>query len=1206
MRRMNQTPPPLLPQSNDDRRCLSRRSLLTTLGLGLIGLGGISAQAASARRADAYVSALKVREQTDGVGPFDDDDEPGDDSSATNLIVRSFDSVNYLLEYTTELTDKEHPVKGAVRLVATFTLPMDPRRARFDAQALNWAVEGETTYVYADGTRSKTWDKSRTVTQQIFTAVRLLEGKGTDDRVPGAGQLSVGVLVYAAVQGERVLPTFALNVEGDSRRVACQPKAVAVSSRPRLNVRLTRYAQSMNRRGYFDFETGDVHREDAEGLVLGRHEGYALSLRLHNTSADKALRGLELPMGPITFDLRASTAISRSGGAETDVSDDPEWAPLFWDWRESEYGDLHTKGVLRRDMAPYEYTQSYPCWTEFYNGGDNANSCHDGGEWSIERDAVDDDLYHITVSGYSFDLDDFSFPVTYPGHSSKHVDATANIGCFSAAYAQFVAQHPREVDGTINYYLRMRVENFHAATETVSDVTEQQVATDDFSSFTVPLYSGGAIDKYVQFSSIPGGRTGNALTWNSGDGYGPPGAKSRVLAYLIYTGDGAITAWNALVKFDDELMRVPEADSFEASPQVYTAGSEKGRMRVLFAAKPDGSGWDGQDEMNRTPEEGLVFFGALEELEASGRTCVGVLAEVRRCRVYGGRDSAASVERITVWMRDDAEPGRVAAVVDDVRAWMGDEQPMSWSDLAPAPDGHYGDGSAGMTHGAYIDGYAKPYADVWREYVPSRYEDGALVGGHTGGVRWGDSALVVGAKNGVSIAVADRAGDRPKTTYDLDANERTATFKVQPMLTVASSSMETPGVDMSCDLTVEVRLPVGLAYDDRSGSREPDGVVENDDGTQTVTWTVPNARVGEGVDPITFTCTIGAAGTDHDVDNNQQLTVEARITSDLDQREASKDNGNLSETAIVCVRLAAISVFKSVAPVHANPDEPHVWTLRFGNSSETDVTEVGLVDTMPYPGDDRGSAFFGTYTVRSLALDLTSAPKLLADIGDAPDEVLWITSDAFAREVGDDAMLSDGSVVARTFIGRPDRVSGGVLTWELGLDLSDIVAWGLVFDAMHGPEYLTVTLEVEPKGAASGDVYANSFTENALGQAAIVHSNVVKTDVESVSFTVEKVWDGINGVTGRPAVTVAVIGSDGSETMLTCDEDNGWTASVEDLDRYAADGSRIAYTVEERDVPDGYELVGIEGSDAKGFRITNRALTGTSAGAKRPSHESWL
>lgn len=41
-------------------------------------------------------------------------------------------------------------------------------------------------------------------------------------------------------------------------------------------------------------------------------------------------------------------------------------------------------------------------------------------------------------------------------------------------------------------------------------------------------------------------------------------------------------------------------------------------------------------------------------------------------------------------------------------------------------------------------------------------------------------------------------------------------------------------------------------------------------------------------------------------------------------------------------------------------------------------------------------------------------------------------------------------------------------------------------------------------------------------------------------------------------------------------------------------------------MPDGYELVGIEGSDAKGLRITNCALTGTSAGAKRPSHESWL
>ena len=65
---------------------------------------------------DAYVSGFKVKEQKDGVGPFDKDDDRGNDSSDENLIVRSFDSVNYMLEYTTELIDQSKPATHGTSL----------------------------------------------------------------------------------------------------------------------------------------------------------------------------------------------------------------------------------------------------------------------------------------------------------------------------------------------------------------------------------------------------------------------------------------------------------------------------------------------------------------------------------------------------------------------------------------------------------------------------------------------------------------------------------------------------------------------------------------------------------------------------------------------------------------------------------------------------------------------------------------------------------------------------------------------------------------------------------------------------------------------------------------------------------------------------------------------------------------------------------
>ena len=47
---------------------------------------------------EAAIDGFRVKEQKDGVGPFDEDDDSGNDSSDENLIVRSFDSVNYMLE----------------------------------------------------------------------------------------------------------------------------------------------------------------------------------------------------------------------------------------------------------------------------------------------------------------------------------------------------------------------------------------------------------------------------------------------------------------------------------------------------------------------------------------------------------------------------------------------------------------------------------------------------------------------------------------------------------------------------------------------------------------------------------------------------------------------------------------------------------------------------------------------------------------------------------------------------------------------------------------------------------------------------------------------------------------------------------------------------------------------------------------------------
>lgn len=112
---------------------------------------------------EAAIDGFRVKEQKDGVGPFDEDDDSGNDSSDENLIVRSFDSVNYMLEYTTELIDQSKPATHGTSLYAEFTLPVSPEKARFDMDAMNWMLDKRLVYTYSDGTESETKDKTKTI-----------------------------------------------------------------------------------------------------------------------------------------------------------------------------------------------------------------------------------------------------------------------------------------------------------------------------------------------------------------------------------------------------------------------------------------------------------------------------------------------------------------------------------------------------------------------------------------------------------------------------------------------------------------------------------------------------------------------------------------------------------------------------------------------------------------------------------------------------------------------------------------------------------------------------------------------------------------------------------------------------------------------------------------------------------------------------------
>lgn len=1168
---------------------------------------------AHAETADAYVSALTVRTQTDGVGPFDSDDMPGNDSSNVNRRVRSFDDVSYTLEYVTALSDESVVVTDPVTLELRVELSCAPSKAQFNLDQMRWAESPRVVYEYSDGTSSEGYDETKVVVKQVFYATRTLRGTGADDRVPGAGQLSVGVSTKAAVEGEVINPTFSLRVIGDERDESCSGVPVTVTSRCRLNVKLYRYAGVFNTRGHFNFDDGTFSRAaDAPGH-MGSHQAFSLSLQLYNTTASKGFKGLELPTGPISFDF---TMMSTVNGE--DMTSDPDWAAALWDYAENEGGvRLHRIGKLGRDMSPISVSQAVEDDQTALNDGANKEiSCYEGGTWTIEPDDSAAGLYHVTVTDYEFDRFGFVFPTQYnsQGYVPGRRTVPANVGDFSTGFVQFACLFPEIADATTNVYLRATVSNLDARSESGSHVTEQQVTTDDMSGFTSVVYTPGSISKWIRWTTVPGGASGNSPQVNTGQGYGPAGTHSLATSIFTYRGDDALTSVDMLIKFDDRYLYVPDkGDGFDYAFSVSMPDSVRGASTAYFAAKPDGTGWEDQTELNSASEENLVFYDTLAELEASGKTCVGILVESRDTSIYDSIWNAAATSRLTIWVRSDAPVGAVGSIVNDIRVWKDVDAPRI-TEVQRNADGSYGLGDASMPRRTYAEGYPRPFADMYfPDYTPSQYENGTMVGGHTGGSLKGDSLLVVGARNAVEIEALDPSTLDKKVTFDMDAGERQVTYRVRPSIKALG---ETPTTGVTTDMHLSALLPADVHYVAGSASRAPSEVVVNDDGTTTITWDF-DVEVNTDIEPILITCGIGAAGTPDDVENNQQIDAVATVHSGLDGRPMTSSNGNRAATTIVCVRLAAVSLSKTVTPESANVGSPHTWSLRFGNSSETDVTACRIADVLPWDGDARGSRFGGLYRIDSITLDLANAPLLLEELDGTA--CLQMTSDRQAHTVGDVLIAQGLDTLPWTALGVPER-DGSMLVWhDVNLMSDDVTALRFDIGTMHGQEYLTIKLEVSTSAdggfsdglwadgsggvASDGDVYANGFAEYALGQADVVRSNTVRTEVRLAELEVTKHWQDSGWENRRPdSVMIDVLANGKTVRTIELSENVAWSWS-ERMPYYDENGRIIDYDVSEASVDD-YSTA-ISGDASSGFVVTN-SITLTKNGVQKSASEAWL
>ena len=177
-----------------------------------------------------------------------------------------------------------------------------------------------------------------------------------------------------------------------------------------------------------------------------------VTLQLYNDTKEKQLRGIEIPKGEITFDIKLKSEFkpiystgdnTTVSGTERDVTDD--YTPLVWSYCPQ---DLGWNPDRKTDMTSYDFAFGNAApWNKFDATKDRDISCYNGGDWTAVQDG---DTIHFTVNNYEFDG---VFPCANASQSAA--DSTyynkqsgiENIGCFSAAEL-YIVQPYTTAEGT--------------------------------------------------------------------------------------------------------------------------------------------------------------------------------------------------------------------------------------------------------------------------------------------------------------------------------------------------------------------------------------------------------------------------------------------------------------------------------------------------------------------------------------------------------------------------------------------------------------------------------------------------------------------------------------------------------------------------------------------------------------------------------------
>ena len=591
-----------------------------------------------------YISDATIISTKTGTGPFDDNDDAGNDSSEDNNIVRSFDQVTWTIDLTTKLKEGVTDTSltgGAIEIEAT--LPEACADVmKWDLDSMLWLEEGQVT---ADG---------RTVTGKYTMSE-------TETTIPGKQTLVFVLQVYGAGNRTEIIPTFNFKLIGneDSDKKTITGETITVSATGKFNIQLNRNVNLANK----------ITVDYGKGETSGRIYGYGFTVQLYNDDESKGLKGLEYPEGEISFDIDLKLERSRFNSDELeDITD--ECTPILWQYRTNDWTD-NTVGFIE-DRELYG-TQSYQKFDGNiplgkYMSDDSKNetsdySVYNSGNIKIQQE---NNKLKVTINNYGFNGIFPYYNSDVRNSSIRGKIYTDNIGTFSVGYMQiFVPDNTASTIEDRNYYLTVSDNNMNISLTTTGNVTTQIKTNDDIIKVQHIIYKPGGYNDAIELVDDLGHYISSI--YSAGDGKALIGEKIVIQSKFAMdiTGDTDIYAANRFIKFDGKALEPRYYDDGTRYKLVSFKGTAK--FRIWYVTKKDGTNWTSENERNNANIEDMDIYDNIEDIPEN-KICIGVYAET--IDGYISKDTGWwNFLNIPVKVKNTAIIGNTYGITQRTRLW---------------------------------------------------------------------------------------------------------------------------------------------------------------------------------------------------------------------------------------------------------------------------------------------------------------------------------------------------------------------------------------------------------------------------------------------------------------------------------------------------------------------------------------------------------